>query len=49
MSVFMPPERAEELQLSGAFLSFVRGCLRYEPEERMTAQDMLNHRFLQVR
>lgn len=48
MSVFMPPERAEELQLSEQFLSFLKGCLRYEPEERMTMQDMLRHPFLQV-
>ncbi|CAN0169393.1 unnamed protein product, partial [Hapterophycus canaliculatus] len=48
MSVFLPPERAAELRLSKAFISFLRGCLRYEPEERMTAQDMLKHPFLQV-
>lgn len=48
MSVFMPPERAKELRLSKTFLSFLRGCLRYETEERMTAQDMLSHPFLQV-
>ncbi|CAM9441860.1 unnamed protein product [Scytosiphon promiscuus] len=48
MSVFLPPERAAELRLSKAFISFLRGCLRYEPDERMTAQDMLKHPFLQV-
>lgn len=49
MSVFLPPKRAAELQLSDHFLSFLRGCLRFETEERMTAQDMLKHPFLQVR
>ncbi|CAN0421554.1 unnamed protein product, partial [Ectocarpus fasciculatus] len=48
MSVFMPPERAAELRLSKAFVSFLRGCLRYEPEKRMTAQEMLKHPFLQA-
>lgn len=48
MSVFMPVDRAERLDLSEDFLSFVRGCLRSKTEERMTAQDMLNHPFLQV-
>ncbi|CAN0229800.1 unnamed protein product [Laminaria digitata] len=49
MSVFMPPDRAGELQLSDAFLSFLRGCLCFETEDRMTAQDMLKHPFLQVK
>ena len=48
MSVFMPPDRAGELQLSDNFLSFLRGCLCFETEDRMTAQDMLKHPFLQV-
>lgn len=48
MSVFMPQERAAELQLSDDFLSFLSGCLRYEPEKRMTTEDMLKHPFLQV-
>lgn len=48
MSVFLPQKREAELQLSEAFMSFLRGCLRYDMEERMTAQDMLKHPFLQV-
>lgn len=49
MAVFMPPERVRELQLSPVFLSFLAGCLRYNTEKRMTAKDMLQHPFLQVR
>lgn len=49
MSVFMPPERAEQLRLSTDFMSFLTVCLKYDAEERITAGEMLKHPFLQVK
>ncbi|CAM9334692.1 unnamed protein product [Ascophyllum nodosum] len=48
MSVFLPPERAEQLRLSRKFLSFLTACLKYDAEKRITAREMLEHPFLQV-
>ncbi|CAM9182709.1 unnamed protein product [Choristocarpus tenellus] len=49
MEVFLPTQETKRLGLSASLLSFARCCLAYEPEERGTAQQLLEHPFLQVR